>query len=584
MLPENIRKFAPWLIGSILLITVFTYFPSLGNGFTNWDDPEQVVQNKDIAGLSLSGSHEIFTSFYVGMYQPITMQLYALIYSVFGPSATAFHSISLLLHLLNILLVFLLVKRFVRQEVPALFTAGLFALNPLQTESVAWISATSNLLFTTFYLAGLIVYLGYVRNKRPMMLGITFILFLLSLLSKPAAMTFPVMIFFIDLYFRRRDYLRLILEKLPFVLFSLAIGIVIIFAREEAGHIVDISSRFGWGERVLLICYAIAFYVSKLFIPSGLSAFHPYPQYGLTTAYFLAPLVVLMLAFLMIRLRGQIKRQVWAGIFFFLISLAVVLEFIPLGTQVVKERYVYLPSVGLYFAFSTLMLFLFSVKYRWMPAMLTLGLLVFFMISTIGRAKTWENSQTLWDDVLEKYPEASAPLINRGNSYQQAGDYTRAISDYNMAIVSEPEAADAYMNRGLAYFKLESNDRALEDIDKAISLGLRDAEIHNVRGLLRTKKGDFENAMDDFNEATSLDSTHLNAWINLGLVFANLEDYSSARNALSKALETDSTSAKSYYWRGMVQLHEKRFNEACEDLKTAMKYGWPAEQIPEFCK
>ena len=125
------------------------------------------------------------------------------------------------------------------------------------------------------------------------------------------------------------------------VLFAMAaaIGLLILFAREEAGHILDMSERFGFGERILLIIYAFSFYVAGLFIPTGMSAFHPYPADGLTAAFYLAPLIPLGLIFLFIRLKGEPGRQVRTGILFFLITIAIVLEFIPVGAQVVKERY-----------------------------------------------------------------------------------------------------------------------------------------------------------------------------------------------------------------------------------------------------
>jgi tetratricopeptide (TPR) repeat protein len=291
-----------------------------------------------------------------------------------------------------------------------------------------------------------------------------------------------------------------------------------------------------------------------------------------------------MMLFLMFRLKGEIRRYVWAGIIFFITSLAISLELVPLGVVVVKERYVYLSSVGLYFMFAMLLLFIFQIKYRRLPVFITLALMVFFAISTYSRAQIWKDSQSLWNDVLSTYPDASAPLINRGNSRQLQGDFTNAISDYTMALASEPNAADAYMNRGLAYFKLGSMNEAFLDIDKAIVLGIRDAEIYNVRGLLRIESGAISEALTDFISAVSLDSTHLNAWVNLGLIHANMQDFASARTALDKAIEVDSSFAKAYYWRGMVFLQEKKYNEACGDMRKAVSYGWPEEQIPEFCK
>ena len=585
MVEHEIRsKYTLRLLAGILLITFLVYLPSLQNGFTNWDDPDQVLENTDVHQLSAAGTMAIFSSFYVGMYQPLTSQVYAVVYQIFGPEATAFHSLSLLIHLLNVLLVFMLVRQFVKRDGPALVTAALFALNPMQTESVAWISATSNLLYTAFFLAGLITYLRYIRTGHIKQLIFTLLLFMLSLLSKPSAVTFPVIMLLADLYFRRKFDLKLILEKIPFLICALAIGLLTIYAREEAGHIIDITERFGWSDRILMVFYALAFYITRLFSPTGLSAFHPYPLSGLTIEYYIAPLVIIMLVFLVFRLRGEQKRQVLAGLLFFFFSIAVTLEIIPVGVQVVKERYVYLPSIGLYFVFAVLMFYLFVRKKRWITPVLTVVMMALFSILTLARSATWIDSMTLWNDILDSYPEASAPLINRGNTWQESGDMSRAITDYSMAIVFEPGAADAYLNRGLAYYKLEKTEQALNDFDMAISLGADDASSYNYRGLLWAAKGQFENAISDFRLAIERDASHLNARINLGLMYANLADYPMAYEALSNAIAIDQHAAKAYYWRGMVLLQMKRFNETCDDMRAAVSNGWPADQVPEFCK
>ncbi len=584
MRPVYKSKYTPWLLAVILLVTFLVYLPSLQNGFTNWDDLEQVVDNKDIKTLGITGTKSIFSSFYVGMYQPVTTQLYAIVYNAFGEDAKAFHTISLLLHLLNIILVFSLVRLFAREDTIALITAALFALNPMQTESVAWVSAMSNLLYTSFYLAGLITYLKYVRRAALKYLVFTFLLFVLSLLSKPTAVTFPIVILFIDLYLRRKVNLGLIIEKVPFLLLSILIGIVIIYAREEAGHIIDISARFGWGERILMVFYAIAFYVTHLIAPTGLSAFHPYPLDGLPVEYYIAPLVTIMLVFLLFRLKGQQKRFVKAGFLFFLITIAIVLELIPVGVQVVKERYIYLPSIGLYFAFSALMLFLFVGKFKRLPLLITVLLVSTFSAITVSRAAIWKDSLSLWNDVLERYPNSSAALINRGNTWQENGDMIKAIADYSTALVSEPAAADAYTNRALAYYKLGNIELALKDFDRAIELGLKDAATFSERGLLRASAGMFSGATEDFLKASEIEPLNVDYLTNLGLMYAKLEEYEPAREALSRAIELDGSSAKAYYWRGMVQMQIKMYNAACDDMKIAISLGWPVEQVPAFCR
>jgi len=585
-MPDNKTNITKWILAGILMLCIISYWPLFNNDFTNWDDPAQVVNNVDVHGLSFEGTNAIFSSFYIGMYQPFTMQVYAFIYEVFGENATAFHCFSLFIHLINILLVFMLIKSFSRNETAALITAALFAFTPLQVESVAWVSALSNLLYTTFFLGGTLTYLQYIRKRKIKFLLYTLILFLISLLSKPTAVTFPVLLLFIDLYYRRRFNLRLIIEKAPFFIFAITIGVVILFAREEAGHIIDISERFDPGSRVLMFSYTLAFYIAKLFAPTSLSAFHPYPSDVLPIAYYIAPLIPLMLIFLVFRLRGEPRRQVKAGLLFFLLTIAIVLEIIPVGIHIVKERYVYMPSIGIYYTFAVLILFFTSGRRygRWMPGIVTGIMVIIFSITSFSRVKTWQDSLSLWNDVLDEYPEASAALINRGNAWQAKEDLNRAVSDYSLAIRYEPQAADAYMNRALAYHKLQEMEKSMQDFNKAILLGIQDAQTYNNRGLLRASANDIPGAIADFEKACTLDPTYTDAWINKGLMHANSSDFRFAFNAFSDALRADPSSARAYYWRGMVQLSMGQIDDGCRDLKTATSYGWPQDKIPQVCQ
>ena len=572
------------MLAGIILVTFLVYLPSLNNGFTNWDDPEQVLENGHIHDLSLSNTARLFSNFYVGMYQPVTMQAYAFLYALGGGKAGIFHLFSLLLHLVNILLVFILVRNFSRNHIPALITATLFGLSPMQSESVAWVSAMSNLLFTLFFLGGMITYLRYVRKPIASGLFLTLLFFLLSLLSKPAAMTFPVLLVFTDLYFRRKFTLRLLLEKLPFFIASLVMGLIIIAAREEAGHIIPIAGRYGIFDRALLIAYGFSFYVSGLFIPTGLSAFHPYPGTPLPAAYYLAPLIPLMIIFMLFRLKGELRRQVLAGIIFFIVTIAIVLEFIPLGVQVVKERYVYLPGIGLYYAFAAILLYFFPRGRRgWIVPAVMLCFLVVFSLFTYQRSKTWESSLSLWNDVLERYPEASAALINRGNAWQEHEDFYNAVSDYSLAIRYEPGAADAYMNRGLAYFRMGRSAEALNDFDLAIAMGMDDASTLNNRGLIKASLNDFGGALADFERAVALDPLMGEAWINRGLMLAAQGRFGEAAEAFTRAIELGASSAKAYYWRGMVFLQQGMTAAACRDLKAARLMGWDIPHWPEAC-
>ncbi len=159
-----------------------------------------------------------------------------------------------------------------------------------------------------------------------------------------------------------------------------------------------------------------------------------------------------------------------------------------------------------------------------------------FSVITVSRAAIWKDSLSLWNDVLERYPNASAALINRGNAWQQEGDMSKAIADYSMAIISESGAADAYVNRALAYYKLENPVQSLKDFNRAIELGARDAATYNSRGLLRASNGVFVEAAEDFSIASELEPANAAYLINLGLMHANLKDYESAQGVFDRAI------------------------------------------------
>lgn len=574
-----------WLLAALLIVTALAYAPLAGNGFTNWDDPDQLINNSDVHQLSWANSSRIFSSFYVGMYQPLTMHAYAVLYAVAGPDPRVFHLFSLLLHLVNVVLVFSLVRAFTRKDPTALVSAALFALSPLQSESLAWISALSNLMYTGFFLGGLMAYLAYVRSSRWHLLAWTFLFFLLSLLSKPSAVTFPLIILGIDMYFRRTIKTRLLLEKLPFFLLALVSGLVIVAARREAGHIIDLSGSYAWWEQALLVSYSLSHYLANLIAPVNLSAFHPYPSTPLPAAYFIAPIIPLMFIFLYLRLRAEVRRQYTVGMLFFLLNIMLFLEIIQLGVQIVKERYAYLPSVGLYYAVSTLLFFFFpGGKYKISrPLVLIVLAVLWYGMSTFSRAGTWKDSITLWTDVLNSYPQASAAYINRGNAYMIRADYKLAIDDYTRAVEYEPYAADAYLNRAIVYSKMEEYNHALDDYNRAVGMGIHDAVTYNSRALLKARLKDIKGAKGDFLNALEMDPDYADAWINLGLMYANNSEFNKAMDALINAVRSDSRSARAYYWRGMVQLNMKQYEGACRDLKIARDYGWPVGQLPEIC-
>ena len=183
---------------AILLLTIIVLSPGISKHFVSLDDPAYVLDNPYIKSLSVKSIGTIFSTFYNANYHPLTTLAYAIEYNLFKEDATMYHVVNLLIHLLNISLVYFLILRLDAKPAVAAIVAILFAIHPLHVESVAWISELKDVLNTAFLLAGLISYLNYIKKQKGSALFTCLGFFLLSLLSKPAAVIFPLLLFTID--------------------------------------------------------------------------------------------------------------------------------------------------------------------------------------------------------------------------------------------------------------------------------------------------------------------------------------------------------------------------------------------------
>ena len=230
----------------LILITIISFSDSIHNNFINWDDVtylEFYVKGKD---FTFNGINQIFTTFTFSNYHPLTMILYALIIKLFGYNPLVFHLISLLIHILNAVLVYVFIKLLIinsslhreQSTAKAFIVSVLFAIHPMHVESVVWASELKDMLYAFFYLSGLITYILYLNKSKSIYHIFTWGLFILSLLSKCAAVTFPLSLIIIEYYLsnnnRKLISLRSLLNKIPILTLSLFFGIINIFAQSES--------------------------------------------------------------------------------------------------------------------------------------------------------------------------------------------------------------------------------------------------------------------------------------------------------------------------------------------------------------
>jgi protein O-mannosyl-transferase len=611
-----------WLV-LVFSLALIAFLPTFINGFTNWDDIDQVTGNTDIQMLSFAAIKKMFTSFYVGMYQPLTTFFYSLIYKLGKLNATWFHAWSMLLHLLNIFLVYLLIFKITKKKTLAIITSLFFAVSPMQTEAIAWVSAMSTLLFTAFFLSSAIIYLQFTETNSWKKYLVSFVLFLFALLSKSAAVTLPLLLLLFDYYLKGKIKKHDLLNKIPFLILAIVFGIITIYARSQSGHIVDMSKYYNAFDKPFLISYSLSYYIVSDLLPLKLSAFHPYPSKTgnfLPLLYYIAPLFLLIIVFFIYKIKS-LRKELLFGFLFFAITIAVMIEIIPVGIQIVKERYTYVSCIGLYFIISWIAVKI-TEKYGFkkiVTLFIVLAGLGFSLIS-FSRTRSWKDSYTLWDDVIKKYPECSAAYINRGNAFVTDEKYEKAISDFNKAIKYEPTAADAYINRAIAKSNTGEYQDAVYDYDKAIAIGPADDKMYSERAILKLGTEDMEGALEDlssaielnpsndkyynqrgiiygmtgkyteaiadFTKAIELSPEYADAYSNRGYAEINLLQNEDAILDLTIAIEKKPMEARAYYLRGIAYEQDNQSDSACTDLKKAYDLGFTAasEEIEKVCK
>jgi tetratricopeptide (TPR) repeat protein len=578
------------IVSAILLLTIAIYSNSISNGFVNWDDGENVYDNISIRELSVGNIKVYFTKALIAMYTPFVYISYAIDYKIGGLDPRIYHATNLLLHLLNITLLFFVVRLLTQRIEIAAIVALLFAIHPLNTGAVAPVSTRSTLLYSFFSLAAFLFYIRYLKSNFGLKyLVLTLVLFLMALLSKSAAVVLPLVLLLTDYYYKRKFDTRAIAEKIPFFVLSLIFGILTLVFRKDAGRMGS-QYVFSVFDKIFLVAYSIVFYMFKVLIPIKLSAYYPYPVKidGLLPLWFyLTPLVIAAFIFLIYKLQNY-RRELIFGSLFFLINIILVLKIVPMGDEIVCDRYAYLPYIGFFLIIGWAYCWIADRFYSssgWIKYFViiaaVLPIMAFSAIS-YERSKVWKDSLTLYNDVLEKYPVDIA-YVNRGVLKGEQKDYSGAIDDYNKAIELNPGDAKAYNLRGIEKNWQKDHSGAIDDFSKAIELNPGDAKAYDSRGTAKMGGGkDYAGAMADFNKAIELNPGYDFAYQNRGAAkFYFGKDYAGAIVDYNKAIELNSGNALAYSNRGDAKFKwGKDYAGAMEDYNKAIELN--PSYLPSF--
>jgi protein O-mannosyl-transferase len=566
------QKSNNWMPVLAVILAFIAYTPVFKADFVTWDDPDYVTNNQVIR--SFSNLKEIVTTPVQGNYHPLTMLSLAINWAISGKDATSYHVVNLLLHLLNVLLVFFLVMRLSgRKPWIAFLTALLFGLHPLHVESVAWVAERKDVLYTVFFLWALIAYLKFLEKPTVVKYGAVLVLFLLSLLSKPAAIIFPIVLFAIDFYKQRKFTLKTLGEKVPLLALSLIFGLLTLHGQSSAGAVAG-ASTFPSHFRIFFGFYGILMYLIKTIFPFNLCTFYPFPAINsaLPVIYLISPLMTAALAGLFFYTRKK-ARLVAFGILFFLINLALVLQFLPVGSAIIADRYTYIPLIGI-FLIAGYYFQLHADRNNGKPAAWALGVLVVVTISLtllcFRQAETWKSGEALWEQALKVAPSSRA-YTNRGLIYKLDKNYDKALEMYSQAIRMNKAEKDALVNRGNIYFNRKQYAEAIADYNACLAIDPKQHLAIENRGAAYASTGKYELALADMNQALQLKPQSLNGYANRAVVLQILGKQEEAIADFKQHMvySPDETGA---IWNaiGTCYLRMQKNDEAIENFSKAL--------------
>ncbi|MGA2802728.1 MAG: tetratricopeptide repeat protein [Verrucomicrobiota bacterium] len=512
------RALPVWRGGLIVLLVFLAYLPALRGGFI-WDDDLYVTNNPLLTAPD--GLRRIWFSMdSLSQYFPLTYTVFRIEHSLWGLNPAGYHCVNILLHAINALLVWLLLKRL---GVPgAWLAAALFALHPVQVESVAWITELKSVLSLFFILLTLGCWIEFVgEGSRRFWYGLALVFYALALFSKTTACTLPAALLLI-LWLKTKpiDWRRLA-QVVPFLAMGLGMGLLAMWW--ERFHQGTHGKLFSMGllERILVASHALWFYAGKLFWPVNLT--FSYPRWAIDpanpSAYGWLVMGIGLCAAICFT-RRFVGRSVEVAALFYVATLSPLLGFVMLYTfryTFVADHYQYVASIGLIALAAVGITIAFKTKPFLKLAccgalLLTLGIL------TWQQAGIYRNPETLWRDTLAKNPDCWMAHNNLGLLLKNQGHIKEAMEHYHKALQINPNYAEALNNLGVALAAQERFDEAIEDFRKALQIDPNSAKAQNNLGHALAAKGRFDEAIENYYKAIQLESNRSETYFQLGVV------------------------------------------------------------------
>ena len=622
---------------ALLLVAavVSIYAQSFRFGVVRFDDPHYIAGSIYLQdGLSLDGLKWAFSAPYGSNYFPLTLSSHMLDRTLFGDHLGGHHLTSVALHALNSILLFCVLFSMTGARWPSAVVAMLFAVHPLNVESVAWIAERKNVLSTTFWILSMWAYASYTRRAsfaRYLFYLCVALLLALGLLAKPMLVTLPLVFLLLDYWpldrirwnkpkaeegvpsLSRRSIGFLIAEKLPLLAICVASSVTTLFAQSRG---ISSTEALPMLPRVANALVAYARYLGKTCWPTDLAMHYPHPYMPAMggeplEVWQIVGAATLVLALSVLAIAAVRRRYLLVGWFWFLGVLVPTIGLVQVGNQGLADRYAYVPAIGLFLAVSWAgsewIAHYRTSRPGWTRALLaSAGVgVVMLGLASWHQVGYWRDSVSLFEHTLSIIPKNPKIRYNLANEYRARGDMDAAIRNYRIALETNTDSISTRINLGNSLRSNGELDAAVDVYESALEREPRNEKVHNSMGAVLREKGDLEAAilryryavaikpnfyLAHYNLANALQSTgefeqaavhYLKAleervrdpkiFNNLGNTFSSLGRDKDAETAYRVAIEFDPGYFRAYSNYGLLLASQDKFDDAIAQYQLAIE-------------
>ncbi|MBI1804993.1 MAG: tetratricopeptide repeat protein [Ignavibacteriae bacterium] len=590
-----------WIIAIPVVLSIIVYWQTLRFDFVAYDDYELVYQNGDylsqLSNIVTSFKTHVFTTHRAETpyYRPLVLVSLILDYQAWGLNPNGYHFTNMILHALIVLLVFLLVERLVRERIVALAASALFAVHPIQTQSVAWIPGRNDMLLGLFVVVMMYAYVRYRENPgtQRRYFRMTMIAFACSLLAKESGAYYFLLLPLYDLSYRRvtakgffdRRYLRDIFLIAVVLLLYLGLRLSIF------GEVVGAERLYGGEttlrERIQQMPALVAAHCSLLLAPIHLSVAHPLDQlFWYHTPWLWFALIFPITLAAMLWWSWRHDRTICFGVGWLVVGLLPTLDVFPVAVPILEHR-LYVPAVGFVLA-------LCSTGYRLIANRQEAGrkekvfvqiagaVIVLFVIMSYARVFVWKNGESLWTDTIEKAPTYSRSYFNLAGYYFEHKEYMKTTELLEKYITLAPDDFMAHSKLRQTYYLMGQHGDAARVCRKMIALAPTNVNRYAEAAELYMQLNQADSAIAVYKEGIGRNPTSYQLCDLLARVYTRANRESEAEVWYRRAIELNPQFAQAHFDLGVLNASKGQSADALVHIEQGLRYGSPSKDVAQL--